>query len=218
MKHKNPEPGTRNHDKEVKPAIAGWGFYVLCSMLCVLLSSCHGDYTPKPKAYPRVVYPEKKYELYQPEGCPFSFEKPVYTNVVRDTVFHGQKLKDDQCWLNVQFPTLNGVINLTYKDINDTMTIDRLIDDAHKMAFKHTKKANYIDEVRLSTKNGGGGLLYDLGGDAASNVQFFLTDSNKHFIRGALYFYSPPNADSIAPVLDFVKQDLEQMIRTFEWK
>jgi len=218
MKHKNPEPGTRNHDKEVKPAIAGWGFYVLCSMLCVLLSSCHGDYTPKPKAYPRVVYPEKKYELYQPEGCPFSFEKPVYTNVVRDTVFHGQKLKDDQCWLNVHFPSLNGVINLTYKDINDTMTIDRLIDDAHKMAFKHTKKANYIDEVRLSTKNGGGGLLYDLGGDAASNVQFFLTDSNKHFIRGALYFYSPPNADSIAPVLDFVKQDLEQMIRTFEWK
>lgn len=184
----------------------------------ILLSSCHGDYTPKPKAYPRVIYPEKKYELYQPEGCPFSFEKPVYANVVRDTVFHGQKLKDDQCWLNVQFPTLNGVINLTYKDINDTMKVERLIDDAHKMAFKHTKKANYIDEVRLQTKNGGGGLLYDLGGDAASNVQFFLTDSNKHFIRGALYFYSPPNADSIAPVLDFVKQDLEQMIRTFEWK
>ncbi|HLP20339.1 MAG TPA: hypothetical protein VK174_08560 [Chitinophagales bacterium] len=192
---------------------------ILLPIICaLLLSSCHGDYTPKAKAYPRVIYPERKYELYEPEGCPFKFEKPVYTKVMRDSTYFGQTLKSDQCWLNVHFPSLNGVINLTYKDINDTMKLERLVEDAHKLAFKHTKKANYIDEVRLKTNQGSGGLLYDLGGDAASNVQFFLTDSNKHFIRGALYFYSQPNADSIAPVLDFVKQDLEQMIKTFEWR
>src|ERR1043165_786359 len=173
---------------------------------CLLLAACHGDYTPKQKAYPRVVYPEHKYELYDPAECPFKFEKPVYARVARDTTYFGAKLRNDQCWLNVYLPELNGVINLTYKDINDTMNLERLVEDAHKMAFKHTKKANYIDEIRIPNEHGVGGILYDLGGDAASNVQFFLTDSNKHFIRGALYFYSPPNADSMAPVLDFVKE------------
>ena len=196
----------------------GYTFCVLLFAFCVLLSSCHGDYAPKQKAYPRVIFPEKKYELYNPAECPFKFEKPVYTNVSRDTTYFGEKLRSDQCWLNVYFPSLNGVINLTYKDINDTMNLERLVEDAHKMAFKHTKKANYIDEIKIDNAHGVGGILYDLGGDAASNVQFFLTDTNKHFIRGALYFYSQPNADSMAPVLKFVKADMQQMIKTFEWK
>jgi gliding motility-associated lipoprotein GldD len=156
--------------------------------------------------------------MYDPAECPFKFEKPVYAQVARDTTYLGKRLTSDQCWLNVYFPALNGVVNLTYKDINDTMNLERLVEDAHKMAFKHTKKANYIDEIKIDNAHGVGGILYDLGGDAASNVQFFLTDSNRHFIRGALYFYSPPNADSMAPVLDFVKADVKQMLKTFEWK
>ena len=195
------------------------GFYSLLLLLCTLfLPSCHGDYSPKQKAYPRVIFPERKYELYDPKECPFKFEKPVYAQVGRDTTYFGNKLRSDQCWLNVYFPSLNGVVNLTYKDINDTMKLERLVEDAHKMAFKHTKKANYIDEIKIDNEHGVGGILYDLGGDAASNVQFFLTDSNRHFIRGALYFYSPPNTDSMAPVLDFVKADVKQMLKTFEWK
>lgn len=184
----------------------------------LLLTNCHGDYSPKPKAYPRVDFPQRAYELYKPEGCPFAFEKPAYTQVRQDTVYFGKRLNDDQCWLNVYFPQFNGVINLTYKDINDTLNLERLIEDAHKMAFKHTKKADYIDEIKIDNEHGAGGILYDLGGDAASNVQFFLTDSNKHFIRGALYFYNQPNSDSMAPVLDFVKTDMQHMLKTFEWK
>ena len=195
------------------------GFYSLVLVLCsISLPSCHGDYAPKQKAYPRVILPEKKYELYDPKECPFKFEKPVYSQVGRDTTYFGERLRSDQCWLNVYFPSLNGVVNLTYKDINDSMKLERLVEDAHKMAFKHTKKANYIDEIKIDNAHGVGGILYDLGGDAASNVQFFLTDSNRHFIRGALYFYSPPNTDSMAPVLDFVKADVKQMLKTFEWK
>jgi gliding motility-associated lipoprotein GldD len=193
-------------------------FAVVCCLLSVVLSSCHGDYTPKPKAYPRVVFPERKYELFDPADCPFKFEKPVYARVQHDSTYFGQTLKNDQCWLNVYYPALNGVVNLTYKEISDTMSLERLVEDAHKMAFKHTKKANYIDEIKIDNEHGVGGILYDLGGDAASNVQFFLTDTNRHFIRGALYFYNQPNADSMAPVLDFVKADLRQMLKTFEWK
>ena len=206
----------RNQKSEIRNQ--KWILSVVCCLLSVILPTCHVDYTPKQKAYPRVIFPERKYELYDPKECPFKFEKPVYAQVLRDTTYFGNKLRSDQCWLNVYFPSLNGVVNLTYKDINDTMRLEHLVEDAHKMAFKHTKKANYIDEIKIDNAHGVGGILYDLGGDAASNVQFFLTDSNRHFIRGALYFYSSPNADSIAPVLDYVKADVKQMLKTFEWK
>ena len=193
-----------------------------CSLILVfcalVLSSCHGDYTPKPKAYPRVILPEKKYELYDPADCPFKFEKPVYAQVMHDSTFFGRKLKNDACWLNIYFPSLNGVINLTYKDINDTTSIERLVEDAHNLAYKHTKKADYIDEIKIDNAHGVGGILYDLGGNAASNVQFFLTDTTHHVVRGALYFYSEPNSDSMAPVLNFVKTDMLEMLKTFEWK
>ena len=192
-------------------------FYFLI-MLSLLLSSCHGDYTPKPKAYPRVIYPEKKYKMYDPADCPFKFEKPVYATVTQDTVFRGQQIITISCWLNVNFPSLNGKINLTYKEINDTMKLERLIEDAHKMSFRHTEKADYIDEIRIVNDHGVGGILYDVGGNAASNVQFFLTDTTHNFLRGALYFNSEPNTDSMAPVVAFVKEDMKRMLKTFEWK
>jgi gliding motility-associated lipoprotein GldD len=191
------------------------GFLLAFSMV---LAGCHGDYSPKPKAYPRVVFPERKYEMYDPADCPFKFEKPVYTEVVHDTTYFGEKLVSDKCWLNLDFRTLNGTINLTYKEISSASPLEKLAEDAHKLSFKHTRKADYIDEIRIQNDHGVGGILYDVGGDAASNVQFFLTDSNKHFIRGALYFNNEPNADSMAPVVSFVKEDMNRMLKTFQWK
>lgn len=197
----------------------GWLFSTLIAItICLSLTSCHGDYTPKPKAYPRVVFPERQYQMYDPKDCPFKFEIPAYANVTNDTVFMGQKIMAVDCWLNVNFPSLNGTINLTYKDIDKNMTLERLIEDAHKLTFKHTTKADYIDEIRIQNDHGVGGILYDVGGNAASNVQFFLTDSTHHFLRGALYFNSEPNTDSMAPVVSFVKEDMKRMLRTFEWK
>src|SRR5687768_9595372 len=98
---------------------------VIC-LLSIALIGCHGDYAPKPKAYPRVAFPERQYEMYDPQDCPFRFEKPVYATVTRDSTYFGQSLKNDQCWLNVSFPSLNGVINLTYKTISDTTSLQRL--------------------------------------------------------------------------------------------
>lgn len=190
---------------------------VLLFILLISLSSCHGDYMPKPKAYPRVHYPERKYELYDPASCPFRFEKPVYAVVQQDTAFFGQR-PVDPCWLNIVFPDFNGTINLTYKEINKTMTLDRLLDDAHKLSFKHTKKANFIDESLIVNKHGVSGIFYNVGGDAATNIQFFLTDSVHHYIRGSLYFFNEPNSDSMAPVLAFVRQDIDTILSSFEWK
>ena len=172
---------------------------------------------PKPKAYPRVHYPERKYEMYDPASCPFKFEKPVYAIVQKDTAFFGNR-PAEPCWLNIVFPDFNGTINLTYKEINKTMTLDKLLDDAHKLSFKHDKKANYIDESLIVNKHGVSGIFYNVGGDAATNIQFFLTDSTHNFIRGSLYFYNEPNSDSMAPVLNFIRQDIDTILSSFEWK
>ena len=194
----------------------GFKYFFLCTLI-LSLSSCHGDYMPKPKAYPRIVFPEKKYELYDPASCPFKFTKPVYAIVEQDTSFFGKR-PTEPCWLNIQFPNFNGTINLTYKEINKTMTLDRLLDDAHKLSFKHTKKANFIDENLIVNKHGVSGIFYSVGGDAATNIQFFLTDSTHHYIRGSLYFFNEPNTDSMAPVLSFIKADIDTLISSFEWK
>ncbi len=191
--------------------------YCLLVFHCLLLSSCNQEYSPKPKAYPRVVFPERKYELFQPKDCPYQFEKPVYANAVEDTTYFDKNLKGN-CWYNIEFTDFNGTLNLTYKPLNKNQKLEQLVEDAHKLSFKHSKKADYIDEVQILNPNGVRGLLYEVGGDAASNVQFYLTDSAHHFVRGALYFNNTPNADSMRPVIDFVKEDLRFMLKSFQWK
>jgi gliding motility-associated lipoprotein GldD len=195
----------------VAKSIKYYALFIILYSLC----GCHGEFTPKPKAYPRVVFPERKYEMCEPASCPFRFSKPVHASVQHDSSHMGMS---QPCWINITFPDFNGTVNLTYKEINKDITLDKLLDDAHKLSFKHTKKANYIDESLITNKHGVSGIFYNVGGDAASNVQFFLTDSAHHFIRGSLYFYNEPNSDSMAPILTFVKQDLDTILSTFEWK
>jgi gliding motility-associated lipoprotein GldD len=202
-----------NTKRLMKNGKRGW----LAMLLSILLGSCNNVYTPKPKAYPRVHFPEHKYELFNPATCPFQFEKPVYAQVVNDTDNLGRKTSQ-LCWMNVLLPDFNGTVNLTYKEIEGKDTFEKLLEDAHELTYKHTKKAEYINELGIKNKYGVGGMLYEVGGDAASNIQFYLTDSTRHFIRGALYFNNTPNSDSMAPVILFVKEDLRHMLSTFRWK
>jgi gliding motility-associated lipoprotein GldD len=190
---------------------------IFISLILFFLASCHNEYSPKPKAYPRVIFPERSYSLFSPSNCPYEFDIPSYAKPEEDTLYFDQNIKGD-CWYNILLPEFNGVVNFTYKPINKEQKLDKLIEDAHKLSFKHTKRADYIDEVVIQNPNGVGGLLYEVGGDAASSVQFFLTDSIHHFVRGALYFNNEPNADSMKPVIDFVKEDLRVMLKSFRWK
>jgi len=135
----------------------------------------------------------------------------------RDTVFL-DTVPDNSCWFNITFPSLNGNLYLSYKDINDKNKLQKLIEDSHQLTFKHTVKADYIDEHILETPNHVSGILYDVGGNAASALQFFVTDSTKHFLRGSLYFYNTPNADSMAPVIKFLRPDIVHLVSTLSWK
>ena len=191
--------------------------FACCALAMVLaLTACDPVYTPRPRAYPRVILPEKTYVDHAPDDCPYRFEIPTYAEVVRDSFFFGDTIIND-CWVNVRMPRLNGTIYLSYKAIGTDITLAEVIEDAHRMTYEHTEKADYIDEVMIDNGVGVEGLMYDVGGDAASSVQFFLTDDSLHYLRGALYFEARANADSLAPVIDFVKQDVHHLIETFRW-
>ncbi len=184
------------------------------------LASCGGnaDYAPKPRGYFRINLPEKKYRLYD-AGYPFTFMYPEYAKMEVDTIHARNKLKKIQYKLNMQFPQFNGTLHLSYEPITGKKEFNMLIEDAYKLAFKHTVKATGIDETRINSPDRKVyGLYYNIDGNTASSVQFYLTDSLHHYLRGALYFNEAPRLDSIQPVLTFIKKDMDVMIKTLKWK
>ncbi len=179
--------------------------------LIVFSYSCKEVYTPKPRTYLRIDFPEKEYLVYDAKE-PYRFEYPVYGKVVPDP-----SEKKNPYWLNIEFPSLNGSIYLSYMKIDNNL--DRLIEDSRGFVYKHTIKAEQIPESRV-VDNGREvyGILYDIKGNAASAVQFFVTDSTRHFLRGALYFNTQPDKDSLSPVINFVREDIVHFIHTLQWK
>lgn len=187
----------------------------------LFFASCTGnhDYSPKPRGYFRIIFPKKDYRPYTGPG-PFTFLYPKYAVIDTDkTSQKAGKLLNMQSLLNMQFPQFNGTLHLSYESITSKKVFDELIEDAHSFAFKHTVKATSIDEgIIHMPERKVYGLYYTIDGNAASSVQFFLTDSTKNYLRGALYFNNEPRLDSIQPVLTFVKKDVDVMIKTFTWK
>jgi gliding motility-associated lipoprotein GldD len=181
-----------------------------------LLSSCNSPFTPKPKGYFQITFPEKKYKLFDQAGYPYSFEYPVYSNVVKDSTFFGEAT-ENPWWVNVDFPQFQGKIYLSYKQIGESK-LDKLLNDAFNLTNKHSQKAYSIDDSLMVTPNNVTGMFFKVGGDVATSYQFFLTDSTKNFIRGALYFEATPNQDSISVVNSFVAEDMRHLINTFRWK
>ncbi len=178
----------------------------------LVISGCTYDYTPKPRGFFRIGLPPKKYQAYDPAECPYSFDLPVYARVVPDN-----RRFAEPCWSDIEFPAFNAVINLSYKPLENNL--NKYIEDSRTLVYKHTVKADAIDEKVVShPDNHVYGLLYDIGGDAASSVQFYLTDSTHHFLRGALYFNVAPQHDSLAPVISFISDDIIRMITTLRWK
>ena len=181
----------------------------------LFFSSCGDDddevFTPKPKGYFRIDMPAKSYRQYD-SLCPYSFEIPTYAFINND-----KHKGADPCWINIVFPKFNAQIHLSYKTV--TNNLDTLLGQSRDFAVKHQIKATGLDEtiiVRDSSQVYG--LVYDIGGNTASNIQFYLTDSTHHFMRGALYFNAVPNIDSQKIVIDYIRKDIVHMIQTFEWK
>lgn len=177
-----------------------------------VLVSCGNDYVPKPRGYYRIDLPEKEYQSIL-GNLPYGFEIPNYATFD----LRNKSNSEEKYWGDVNFKSLNAKLHISYKPVKNNVI--QYINDAHSFVYKHTIKADAISEVPYEdSEKKVYGLLYEIKGDAASNVQFYLTDSVKNFVRGALYFNAVPNKDSLAPVLDFVAADIEHLIETFSWK
>jgi gliding motility-associated lipoprotein GldD len=186
------------------------GFTVLVFLFLLSSCSCNQDYTPRPKGYFRIELPEKKYSRYTDPLCPYSFDLPSYATV---TPYHDSVAQP--CWKYIRFGRFNGEIFFSYKQSKEN--ISRFMEESRDLAYKHTVKADVIDESVFSIPGKSYGMVYDIGGQAASPLQFFITDSIQHFIRGALYFNVPPQPDSLEPVINFIREDVIQLMQSLEW-
>ena len=173
---------------------------------------CSDGYTPRPRGYFRIDFPEKEYKYLDSAHYPYNFMYPTYGLVIEDDSRIAEKY-----WVNIDFPGYKARIHISYKDAQGRL--DSLMEDSRALAFKHVSKAEAITERFYSNPDTRiYGLLYNLRGNTASSWQFYVTDSVKHFLRGALYFKVSPNKDSLAPAIDFFGQDLVKMMETIEWK
>ena len=186
---------------------------LIALILLVLASSC-GDKNPqpKPRGYFRIDLPDKQYVTLDTMRY-YSFEYPTYSTITPD--YHSLQEKD---WVNVEFPRFKGTIHISYKQVNDNL--GEYLEDAYFMITKHIGKATGIrDSVIINKEKDVYGLMYYLDGEGvASPLQFYLTDSTEHFMRGSLYFNMVPNNDSLQPVIDFITDDVRHLINTLEWK
>lgn len=181
--------------------------------LAALTASCD-NYQPKPRGYFRIDLPQKHYTTFENKKYPFSFEYPDSTLC---GIYQKKERADDKWAFNITYPRLKGVIYCDYKPVEGNFR--QIAEDMRSFVYKHTAKADAITEQPYENQEKKVyGVLYELKGNTASQVQFVLTDSTRHFFRGALYFSVSPNADSLAPVTQYVKEDIVRMIETFNWK
>lgn len=171
--------------------------------------ACQEDLQPKPKAFLALEYPKPEYETVQ-LNCPFYFQK---NKIAKITPPRNQ----DYCWFNLEYPRLNGTIYITYKPVNNNLK--KLLLDAQKLPLKHTIKASAIKgEQYINHKHHVYGSFYEVAGNAASQAQFYVTDSVQHFLTGSIYFNVEPNFDSIVPAADYLKKDIRHLMETVRWK
>jgi gliding motility-associated lipoprotein GldD len=182
--------------------------------------SCREVAVPKPKGHFRIDLPKRQYVLFNDQkvrniNMPFSFEYPAYGHLS----FQSEN-KSEPGWFNIEFPAYRAKIYLTYININVNNDFENLMEQTYTMNVKnHITKADAINEQQFNNEeNKVYGILYDLKGNTASSVQFYVTDSVRHYLRGSLYFSAEPNADSLAPVIAFFREDIIHLIETLKWK
>lgn len=187
-------------------------------VLVALLTNCTSPPVPvpKPRAYPRVEYPEKEYRDFREPYCELTFRYPAYAQIEQDTLYFDEKPAND-CWFTIRVPELNGSIHCSYYPVTGPKSLDKLRNDAFKLADKHQIKADYIDELPIERPDGTTGMVFDIQGPVASPFQFFLTDGQEHFLRGSLYFNTQARPDSLAPISEFLKADVMELINTLKW-
>lgn len=167
---------------------------------------CKKDVLPKPASYLRLDYPEAEYVTFKGH-CPFEFDRNSKA-IVKE---------DKNCGYSITYPMMKATIYLTYKPVNNNM--NKLLRDAQKLTYEHVIKADDIlEQPYINPDKKVYGMFYQVDGNAATNSQFYATDSIKHFVTGSVYFYAKPNFDSIMPAASYIKNDMQRLMETLKWK
>ncbi len=179
---------------------------LLLGLIGLTLVGCQDPVVVKPAAFLRLDFPQPSYRTYSPD-CSYDFDLNVYATP-------GSK---ENCALNIDYPIMGATVYLTYQKVNGNLP--QLLSDAQKLVYDHTIKASEIlEQPRVDPVHQVYGMFYQIDGPAASHAQFYLTDSTRHFLSGALYFNTKPNFDSLYPAIDYVRQDIRRMMETLRWK
>jgi gliding motility-associated lipoprotein GldD len=208
---------------------------LILGCLLMLLMACNSNYTSRKKGYFKIDLPEHQYQVFNKQEFPYSFEYPVYATVIQDSTYF-DSTPENNYWINLDFPAFNARLFMSYKIIGglapykikqsdgsykDSLGVnqfDLMVNDAFNLTNKNDVIASSIKDSLIRNPHGISGVFFKVGGNAATASQFFLSDTTKNFIRGALYFDATPNADSLRPVQEFLRKDLEHLINTFEFK
>lgn len=178
----------------------------LVFVFSLLLTGCKDDVLPKPASQLRLEYPLANYTQFE-NHCPFTF------NMNSDAVIK----EDGNCGFSITYPKMKATLYLTYKPVSGNL--NNLLRDAQKLTYEHVIKADDIlEQPFINQEKKVYGMFYQVGGNAATNSQFYVTDSVKHFITGSVYFYAKPNFDSIMPAASYIKNDMQTLMESLEWK
>lgn len=186
----------------------GWSIVVT-----FMIIACTQNYVPKPKGFNRLDLPEHSYQSL-PDTLPYYFEFSKHAKLLRDT-----SGISDKYWVEVYYPELLADIHVTYIELNDDQKkLKELFEDSYFLTSKHQIKAYAINDIIMKTELGKTVSIAELEGDVPSQFQFVCTDSVEHFMRGALYFNTKVQNDSLAPAIEYVKKDIIHLLNTLEWK
>jgi gliding motility-associated lipoprotein GldD len=176
------------------------------ALLSVFAMSCKKDVLPKPAGQLRLDYPLAKYASFS-NHCPFEFD------MNEDAIIK----EDKNCGFSIEYPRMKATIYITYKTVDHN--IDALLRDAQKLTYEHVIKADDIlEQPYINRDKKVYGMFYRVNGNAATNAQFYATDSIGHFVTGSVYFYAKPNFDSIMPAASYIKDDMQRLMETLKWK
>ena len=190
-----------------------WFIKCLLPATYFLFFCCSSNYQPKPKGFNRLILPEEKYQAL-PDTLPYQFQYSTAAKLLRDTSWVSEKH-----WVEIYYPTLKANIHITYKKVdNKEKLLKEFLNDAYNLTSKQQIKAYGIDEIKIVTPKGKTALVAEISGEVPSQFQFTMTDSTKNFLRGALYFNTRVQNDSLAPAIEFMKKEVMHLINTLDWK
>ncbi|HCC53299.1 MAG TPA: gliding motility protein GldD [Porphyromonadaceae bacterium] len=184
---------------------------LLLLFVCVSLS-CKNNYTPKPKGYLRTDLPEAQYIALNLNELPYGF------NISTQTAIEMPSKDSSLYWLNIDYPDFHAKIYCSYQAITP-QTFHEHENECRRLAERTVRNADAITEKRYENKERDVyGTLFLIEGETASPIQFMLTDSVSGFFRGSLYYKYSSNADSLAPVTEYLQKNITELIQSFYWK